>query len=666
MERAQRRQQLKTRGLLLGENVESRRPAYLNLGWLQKHIHLIGPPGVGKTRLILSMFEQLIDLGVAVVVINVKGSLGREARDLAISLGHTKRLTYFDPGDEEYVLGYNPLRPIPRVPPSQQAKAVREGIRAAFGQANFDQTPQLARLLFAVLYAARLMELTLVEAYEMLLPRSPLRRALLEEVPDLLLRKILRALDSQRDQRLEELTASSVARLESFIADPTIRHIFTQQENTLDLGHVIGSGGIFIANLEIRKPLGIDDVRVLARLLLNDIVAQAFAGAGPCVVIADEIQNYLGVDVASILDMGRELQLGLILAHQHNAQFEDPRILASVRTCARTRIVFGGLSAKEIDEEHLDDLFLDRYDPYIVKDEITSLQVIPVEETRTIVSEATSWGYDQTRTRGRGRSEQTDESETRTVSGALAQQVARARSKAYGRADATSDTYGQGSNSMAGTASTSSTALIPQTCDENGVVLVPAQVIDSSGSARQSSDGDSSFSAFSLSRVLSEIEAEIDTEGQSWTSAIGEGRGWRRGSSQNTSDSEGEANRSGGSRSVQIVPFMSHRIEERVSSRTYLTIEEQRWVWMKRLVNQPTGHFVLKVPGRSAAFLVAPYVKTPFLSGARLDRARAIVFAQPCYALRVAVLAREATRAHVLLPYLPKSIAPTSGDDVAY
>src|SRR5947209_6975166 len=73
---------LRRYGLPLGTNVASGKEACLQLEHFARHVHLIGPPGAGKTRVLLGIFEALCALPKAtVIVINPKGDLCRLARD---------------------------------------------------------------------------------------------------------------------------------------------------------------------------------------------------------------------------------------------------------------------------------------------------------------------------------------------------------------------------------------------------------------------------------------------------------------------------------------------------------------------------------------------------------------------------------------------------------
>jgi hypothetical protein len=121
------------------------------------------------------------------------------------------------------------------------------------------------------------------------------------------LRELLAEFDGLLDARKEQLAASTVARLEGFVADPLIRGMLTQQQS-LDLGEVIDRHKILIVNLEIGKPLALDDIRLMGRMLVNDIVTRVAGRTGrrsPVYLLIDECQLAVTRDLARALELGR-------------------------------------------------------------------------------------------------------------------------------------------------------------------------------------------------------------------------------------------------------------------------------------------------------------------------------------------------------------------------
>lgn len=118
------------RRFYIGTNMDTGGLVRLRWDRLATHLHLMGPPGSGKTRLLLWIFQRLAREPQATVILgNPKGDLGRMARDWTIREGMADRLVWFDPRSP---IGYNPLWPN-GLPESAHAKAVREAIRSAWG-----------------------------------------------------------------------------------------------------------------------------------------------------------------------------------------------------------------------------------------------------------------------------------------------------------------------------------------------------------------------------------------------------------------------------------------------------------------------------------------------------------------------------------------------------
>src|SRR5262245_1337172 len=125
-------------GISLGTALDDGRIVSLPTSARETGTWLLGPPGSGKTRVMLHNFNQAgSQMNEASVFFNFKGAAGRDARALALAQGQGKRLIYFDLTEREHVIGFNPLRPN-GLPPMTHAKAVREAILASWGQYSID------------------------------------------------------------------------------------------------------------------------------------------------------------------------------------------------------------------------------------------------------------------------------------------------------------------------------------------------------------------------------------------------------------------------------------------------------------------------------------------------------------------------------------------------
>jgi hypothetical protein len=112
-----------------------------------------------------------------------------------------------------------------------------------------------------------------------------------------------------------------------------------------------------------------------------------------------------------------------------------------------------------------------------------------------------------------------------------------------------------------------------------------------------------------------------ENESESDGSSVGTTNGATTGRSEEEGESEG----------VTVAPFYEYHREEHVTSRTYLTLDEQIFLAVQQLKMLPKAHFLLKAPGASACFLRAPFVPDPRISARRLDAGLDVVYSSPGY-----------------------------------
>lgn len=667
---------LHRRGLWLGTD-DLGRPVYLPLAQLPTHLRALGPTGSGKTRLLFHIFQTLCQLRDATVVLfSVKGDLGRMARDFVLGAGFAKRLVSFDPGDSQFITAYNPLRPN-GLSPATHAKAVREAIRSAWGQNSFDQFPQLGRLLYLSLAAARELELDLLAALDVLrAERTIIHRV--QQLRDAHLRQALEFFFHLSAARREQLSASSVGRLEGFLTDPTVRDILTQPAS-LDFCEILQGQKIFIANIELYRPLRPDDARLLARLLTTDLVSHVFArppeARSPVYVICDEFQEWCAPDLARALDLGRELGLSVLLANQFDEQLRDEdgndRVLASVERSTRTKIVFGGLDYATL-ERQAPNLFLEAFNPVSIKDELTSLELEPIESRRRVrtltrsAAGTVSAGVSSGATVGAG------ETVGGGVSGTWTTGWTTSRAKARGRSWGNGETTAFGSTTMHTHTSGHSVGELESAGHASGVIAssVAGETFPGEGGALMSplttsvAHGGASSEVIFSGAAHSDVEVESDSDGQAssemqtfsrsrathesearatgWTHQVSVGLSRQRSRSRQASLTAGRARQasitSGRGQSDAEVPFYEYARRRVVSSRTFWTKEEFFTTQIQRLQNLPTGQFVLKTPGQPARFVRAPNVQPPRLSPERRrERLAQLYSAAPYYTPRQAL-----------------------------
>ncbi|MCC6850436.1 MAG: DUF87 domain-containing protein [Deltaproteobacteria bacterium] len=648
------------RKLHLGTDVTDDVPVYLKSQWLRTGLHILGRTGSGKTRLLLAMFQQLLRTrNATIVVVSPKGALGRMARDSVIAAGQGSRMVIFDPSETDPVPGYNPLRPN-GLPVETQARAVRDAVLASFGQTSLDRTQQMARCLTMVFVAAREQGLTLVEAEDLLRPNSLTRAAVIPRLRNLQVLEALRYFDGLRETRQDELAASSLARLQAFTLDPLIRRIVTQQANSLALETILKERRILIADLQLCKPLRLADVKLFGRLLVNDLIAHVFnrpeEERGPVYLLIDEVQLFGTEDLTLALDAGRELGLVPIIAHQYLEQLvledDNRKLRASVLNDAVTKLIFCNTGFEDL-RTLAPELFLAEFDPYAVKDEITHLELDPIEERRKIVtrtaSREKSFSEGDTDTVMDGTSETLNTSKTRGV----AHMKGRTRATGVTHVRSRSETDGHGSTIGSGESDGTADS------DSGGDVQSEALLYDGSlgaqmgfaqpiayqeGASSVRLHGHSSMHSSSSIEVENEMHADTKAKARAFakTRASSRARSVTEADTAGTSDTVSQTfgrtkgyqqgHSFGKSISVAETPWYRYAKRRATSSRTFWTVDEHlnnRIIEMMR--HATVGTFVLKVPTKPAVMIRAPHVKDPKVRARLVSDVKARMHALPFY-----------------------------------
>jgi hypothetical protein len=423
---------LETDGLYVGTNLDTGAEVYLSPKTLENvHVQLIGPPGCGKTRLMSFMAATLMhDPNAVVICIDPKpGSpFFTECRNFALSEGLAPKVDLLDLSDLR--LGFDCMAG-DGLPPAMLAQAIREAFAAALSQDDMSQTRQLRRFLFYFIYAGLLATEGFSEGQglgfvaNLMLPGSRERKALIPKLPDARLKATLSYIDALPLARQDTLLASTHAVIDAFAGNPYIAHMFGKRPR-LSVARVMTEKRRLFINLGAKNPLDWDNVRVLGKMVMNLIFLHAFMRPNldtPVWVFCDEASLCVSEDVAKCMDLGRQLNVKLVLAHQRLEQLrvESENLLDAVVSHTKVKFIFGACSTRDLrilEEE----VRLHERDPWKIKHVLTSQEISYTEEERFVYtyteSSSDGVGLARPRTESYGTSEEESEgwSESETFS----------------------------------------------------------------------------------------------------------------------------------------------------------------------------------------------------------------------------------------------------------
>lgn len=290
------------------------------------HMYLIGKTGTGKSTLLANMVISDIRDGRGVALIDPHGDLAEQILNY-VPEERIKDVIYFNPGDLDYPIAFNPLEK--SSPYSHHL--VTSGLISVFKKIWPDSWgPRLEHILRHAIF-------TLLEY----------PGATLLDLPRLLTNKdfrclVLKQLTSQQVREFwfcefdkysawlrSEAISPILNKVGQFLTSPPLRNIVSQKESSFNLREVMDSGKILIVNLAKGK-IGDDNCALLGAMLVTKIQLAAMSRADIpeesrkfFYLYVDEVHNFFTLSFADILSEIRKYGLSLVLAHQYMEQLDE-------------------------------------------------------------------------------------------------------------------------------------------------------------------------------------------------------------------------------------------------------------------------------------------------------------------------------------------------------
>lgn len=317
-----------------------------------RHLHLLGPTGVGKSTLMARLVLADIHAGHGVVVVDPKGDLVADiaARIPEDMLDETVILSGKDPSP----VGINPL--VGARDPDLAADVLLGVMHSLYADSWGPRTHDI--LHASLLTLARRGDASLVMV-PLLLTNPGFRRSITgrEAKRDPLgLGAFWAWYEALSDGERHQAISPLLNKLRPILLRPQLRAVFGQRSPKFHFTDVFSQGPsrdggkrprVVLVNLakgtlgeEAAQLMGSVVVSLVWQAALGRAALQAM-GRRPVMLHIDEVQDYLRLpgDLGSALAQARGLGVGLTLAHQHLGQLPKP-LLRGVMANARSRVTF--------------------------------------------------------------------------------------------------------------------------------------------------------------------------------------------------------------------------------------------------------------------------------------------------------------------------------------
>jgi hypothetical protein len=374
------------------------------------HMHVIGSSGSGKSKFLEHLMRQDLQNRQGFCLIDPHGSLYEAVMQYAGFRCLQQDIIPLNLSEPGTVVGFNPFQ---RAANGDVAVQVDRRIQAtmhAWGVADTNQTPTLARTLRLIYTVMLEQDLGLPQVAHLIdFNAHVIRGQLIERLSTPLIQKEWLELQQLKARDFREETLSAKNRLFKFLTSPTLARFMGVPGRSINLSEVIAQGKVLLVNLAPSDYLSKENARVFGALLVNEFFECAMrrkptAGKPPqpYYLFLDEFQDFVSIDIADMLDQVRKFGLFLTLAHQRFGQL-DENITDAVLTNCRIKAVFGGLRAESA-RMMAEELFIGKLDPMKVKAAIYQTKFWP------------RYGRDKTYTRGSSKTQGTSATTGRTQS----------------------------------------------------------------------------------------------------------------------------------------------------------------------------------------------------------------------------------------------------------
>lgn len=332
-----------SRGRVLGvATTDKQRHVALSVSDSLRHLHILGPTGVGKSELMAHLALQDIEQGRGVVVIDPK----RDLVQALLARMPEQRLddvVLLDPTDAAPV----GIQPLAGADPDLAADTVLSVFHSLYADSWGPRTHDI--LHASLLSLARRGDASLVMV-PMLLTNAGFRRSVVGSIvkrDPMGLGSFWGWFEAVSDAERSQAIAPLMNKLRPLLLRPGLRAVFGQRQPRFSLPDVFTQRRILLVSLS-KGTLGPDAARLLGSLVIALLWQAALARTSvpaaqrpPVMVHVDEVQDYLRLpgDLGDALAQARGLGVGFTLAHQHLAQL-PVSLREAVLANARSRVAF--------------------------------------------------------------------------------------------------------------------------------------------------------------------------------------------------------------------------------------------------------------------------------------------------------------------------------------
>lgn len=310
------------------------------------NFHILGEPEQGKSKFLEYHIRKDIDMGNGLCLLDPsdKGDTCRKILAYCAKNG-VEKVVYISPDTLTKFGKIACLKPLQGKAVKQSVEGVMEALNILFNSKS-TETPRIRKNLSALLRLLAKNDLTIKES-EIFADYQDLKR--LEFIKD------------DRDSRTlknvfrnhtiwDAQFSSTINRLDAFWQEPL--SLMFGADTGIDFTKMISEGWVILVNLYPTQNFTVENTQLLGVMIISQIIQaidnlNSWGWKGVHYLYIDEAGRFATPQIDEVLSYKRKSGLRLMLAHHYFDQFEDKKVMRSVKQGARIKVMFNTSSYQD-------------------------------------------------------------------------------------------------------------------------------------------------------------------------------------------------------------------------------------------------------------------------------------------------------------------------------
>lgn len=310
------------------------------------NFHILGEPEQGKSKFLEYHIRKDIDMGNGVCLLDPSdnGDTCRKILSYCAQKG-IEKVVYISPDTLPKFGKIACLKPLQKKAIKQSVEGVMESINILFGSKSTD-TPRIRKNLSALLRILAENELTIKES-EIFADYQDLKRLdfIKDDRDSRTLKNVFRThtiWDAQFN--------STINRLDAFWQEPL--SLMFGSDTGIDFTKMISQGWVILVNLYPTQTFTIENTQLLGVMIISQIIQAidnltSWGWKGVHYLYIDEAGRFATPQIEEVLSYKRKSGLRLMLAHHYFDQFENKKVMHSIKQGARIKVMFNTSSYQD-------------------------------------------------------------------------------------------------------------------------------------------------------------------------------------------------------------------------------------------------------------------------------------------------------------------------------